>query len=517
MLPQTQQNLIPKKKIEHYTYLMHEQIGRGYSSKVYKGKDENNGEVVAVKVIDVKAISNEIERQLINQEINALKLIQSVNVIKLHDYYHTNNNTYIITEYCNQGDLGKLIQQQGIIPEVEAFKILRHIINGFKEQIRKGVIHRDIKPTNILIKNSVPKLADYGFSKMIKAPKEKVFYKVGTPIYMSPESYLENKYSEKSDIWSIGVVYYQMLYGQCPWVINSESEFQESVSQLHFNRNVPISEESKDFLRRALQVDENQRLSLIEIDQHPLFLRRNTTALNKMRGALVSNSFNKSITNINVVRVNQTQQCTRSGSTSHKHQKSNQVKEKMGTIIQHAYQSFHYESQAEEIICNFLNQCKFVYRTCQLIDHIKYIQSPRLKEKIMGYFGREVMEIMNKLKEAYEKGINNIKVINFNHQFVIAILNKHQFRESYLKYKEFYGISQQGDISILKEVIRELNHQLRINEQNETGILLLDYLTYYYQVINSNNIQQFLDGKPINEIMPSHYQEIRVKIYNLDI
>ena len=60
---------------------------------------------------------------------------------------------------------------------------------------------------------------------MLKGVKEKVFYKVGTPIYMSPESYLENKYSEKSDIWSIGVVYYQMLYGQCPWVINSESEF----------------------------------------------------------------------------------------------------------------------------------------------------------------------------------------------------------------------------------------------------------------------------------------------------
>lgn len=76
--------------------------------------------------------------------------------------------------------------KNGFFPEAEATKILKHIINGFKEQVRKGIIHRDLKPSNIFLKNGVPKIADYGMSKMMDAPKEKIYYNVGTPLYMSP-------------------------------------------------------------------------------------------------------------------------------------------------------------------------------------------------------------------------------------------------------------------------------------------------------------------------------------------
>jgi serine/threonine protein kinase len=91
----------------------------------------------------MKLISNEIEKKLVNQEINALRLMSSPNVVKMFDCFHTQNNTYIITEYCNQGqvscssfslgDLSKLVQKCGTIPEPEAMKIMKHIVNGFKE------------------------------------------------------------------------------------------------------------------------------------------------------------------------------------------------------------------------------------------------------------------------------------------------------------------------------------------------------------------------------------------------
>lgn len=77
----------------------------------------------------------------------------------------------------------------------------------------KGIIHRDIKPSNIFLRNGIPKIADYGFSKMINAPKEKIFYNVGTPFYMSPQTITENRYSEKSDIWSLGVLFFELLHG----------------------------------------------------------------------------------------------------------------------------------------------------------------------------------------------------------------------------------------------------------------------------------------------------------------
>jgi serine/threonine protein kinase len=105
----------------------------------------------------------------------------------------------------------------GTLPELEAVKIMKHIMIGFKEQIRKRVIHRDLKPSNIFLKSNIPKIADYGFSKMMDEPKEKFYYNVGTPFYMCPQSLMQNKYSEKSDIWSLGVIFYELLYGTVPW------------------------------------------------------------------------------------------------------------------------------------------------------------------------------------------------------------------------------------------------------------------------------------------------------------
>jgi len=78
------------------------------------------------------------------------------------------------------------------LPEAEASKIIKHIIKGFKEQTRKGIIHRNLKPSNIFLKNGVPKIADYGMSKMANAPKDIIYYNVGTPLYMSPTAITKN-------------------------------------------------------------------------------------------------------------------------------------------------------------------------------------------------------------------------------------------------------------------------------------------------------------------------------------
>jgi serine/threonine protein kinase len=81
-----------------------------------------------------------------------------------------------------------------------------------------------LKPSNIFLKNGLPKIADYGMSKMIDAPKEKIYYNVGTPLYMSPTTISSNRYSPKTDIWSLGVIFYEMLYGHVPWQAGSEKE-----------------------------------------------------------------------------------------------------------------------------------------------------------------------------------------------------------------------------------------------------------------------------------------------------
>lgn len=105
------------------------------------------------------------------------------------------------------------------LPEDEAIHIFRQIIEGYSRIKEKKIVHRDLKPDNILFKRN-PKqskqvaIIDFGYCEMEEVPnKPNMFYNVGSPKYMSPEAYKENRYSEKSDIWAIGVTLYEMLIG----------------------------------------------------------------------------------------------------------------------------------------------------------------------------------------------------------------------------------------------------------------------------------------------------------------
>lgn len=125
---------VQKKVIENYSYCLPDVIGKGYSSLVFKGKNDTTGETVAVKVIDMKGIKNEVQTFLLKNEINVLKkLITNINCLKLLDVFHTANNTYIITEFCDHGDIKELISKHGTFSERPAVRILKHLLNGLEE------------------------------------------------------------------------------------------------------------------------------------------------------------------------------------------------------------------------------------------------------------------------------------------------------------------------------------------------------------------------------------------------
>lgn len=94
---------------------------------------------------------------------------------------------------------------------------MNQIIRGYNNISNKGIIHRDLKPANIFLRNSQVKIADFGFALKSTDSKKYSSYNVGSPIYMPPEALNDNKYSFKSDIWALGVIFYEMLTGKTPW------------------------------------------------------------------------------------------------------------------------------------------------------------------------------------------------------------------------------------------------------------------------------------------------------------
>ena len=99
---------------------------------------------------------------------------------------------------------------------------MKQIIIGYSSLHKSNVIHRDLKPANIFLKDTEIKLADFGFAMKASDGKKYCSYNVGSPIYMPPEALNENKYSFKSDIWAIGVIFYEILTGKTPWKAKTE-------------------------------------------------------------------------------------------------------------------------------------------------------------------------------------------------------------------------------------------------------------------------------------------------------
>jgi serine/threonine-protein kinase ULK2 len=102
---------------------------------------------------------------MLEGEIDALKKLSHSNILKCHDIYSTANNCYIITEFCNEGDLEALLKKRTKLPEDEAIAIIRDFLDGFRHLGENGFLHRDMKPANILMKDKMAKIADFGFAK----------------------------------------------------------------------------------------------------------------------------------------------------------------------------------------------------------------------------------------------------------------------------------------------------------------------------------------------------------------
>jgi len=192
-------------------------IGEGSYGKVYKGQDLENEAVVAIKVIELEGLDDDLETIL--QELKMLSQCRCQYVTSYFGSFLHESQLWIIMEYMDGGSVADILRRYGGIKESYLLCITYQVLHAVKYLHRKGVIHRDIKAANILLsRNGGVKLADFGISSQISRTLRKRNTMIGSPFWMAPEVIQQPifGYDEKADVWSLGITILEMANGLPP-------------------------------------------------------------------------------------------------------------------------------------------------------------------------------------------------------------------------------------------------------------------------------------------------------------
>ena len=258
---------------------LEKKIGSGSFGDVFMGHLRKTGEKIAVKRVK-KSILRKHGKYLIEafwKEINSMKICECENSVRLIKTMETENNYNIIMELCDGDLLNVLNKSPSPFTVDEVRETFSQLNNVFKIMHQHNLVHRDLKLANILIKYTdetqkkfIPKLSDYGFSKDLNNSNYTETH-LGTPATMAPEIMMNKPYNEKSDIWSIGVMMYQLHFKRIPYPGFSEQQILKKI-QTNYQRKEPSDPQFKDLLDKIFVLDPEKRISWDAYFNHPFFI-----------------------------------------------------------------------------------------------------------------------------------------------------------------------------------------------------------------------------------------------------
>ena len=252
-------------------YLFEEIIGRGSFGKVWLASHKTTFQKKAIKQIDFKIPPQDSEIDKLLKEVSILKQLDHPNIIKIYEVYKNKNRLFIVTEYCEGGELFDKIYQLKRFTENQAAKYMLDIVSALMHCHDSDIIHRDIKPENFLFdrkgEDAKLKLIDFGSSRFVN-PEKRMKKLVGTCYFMAPEL-LAGDYDKKADVWSLGVCLYVMLCGSVPFPGNSADEIMSCIKNapLTFTQGIwdNVSEEAKYLIRKMMEKKPELRFSIEQV------------------------------------------------------------------------------------------------------------------------------------------------------------------------------------------------------------------------------------------------------------
>ena len=259
-----------------------ERIGIGGFGKVFKVKDKNTNEMKAIKIIDIDERNEKGINLIINNELKNMMICsnddKNIYSVKVYEYFINKNEFVIVMELCDD-NLYRVLKRrnEGFKPD-EIYNIMSQLNETFKIMVKNKIVHRDIKLENILVKYNkddnekfIVKLTDYGISKQVEAT---TMYKsaLGTSVTKAPEILEGKNYSNKCDLWSIGIILYQLAFKEHPYDITTEYKLINSIkSKKPKDFKETKNEKLNNLIRKLLVYDEEKRISWESYFYHPFF------------------------------------------------------------------------------------------------------------------------------------------------------------------------------------------------------------------------------------------------------
>eukprot|EP01062_Namystynia_karyoxenos_P033764 TRINITY_DN247_c4_g1_i1.p1 TRINITY_DN247_c4_g1~~TRINITY_DN247_c4_g1_i1.p1 ORF type:complete len:530 (+),score=74.40 TRINITY_DN247_c4_g1_i1:114-1592(+) len=247
-------------------------LGQGSYGKVYLVRERRSGETLVMKVISLAGLSKKDRAESL-REAETLQKISHPNIIRYVESFVANRTLYIVTEHAAKGDLERLIQSRmgRRLPEDQIVRIFTQVCAAVAHLHEHHIIHRDLKPANIFIAaDGSVKIGDFGLAKVLAHTMACAKTACGTPYYMAPEICQERPYHNRSDVWALGCILYNMLSGgKHPF---DARDLRGLFAKITRGSPEPLSgvpAEARQLVTQLLQRDPRQRPSVTQITSSP--------------------------------------------------------------------------------------------------------------------------------------------------------------------------------------------------------------------------------------------------------
>ena len=460
-------------------YEIKSELGEGGYGKVFKVLHKKMQIYRAMKMISVNS-KNEDEKT--DEEIELLRQLDHPNIVKLFEYFSEDDKYYLITEYCEGGDLNeKLIKKEKKLSELSAgyimYQIFRALIYCHNTH---HLIHRDIKPDNIVVfrTNNADddlydvKLIDFGISKIFKKKNNDNKVK-GSPNYIAPEVLQYKIYDEKCDIWSCGVILYILVIGKNPFIGKTREETNNNIMRGAYTFPPGFidksSPEIRDLIQQCLKINPSERISAKKALEHNFF---NLYQIKEFFIHVTEAFLNKTINNIK------------------KYDIKNSLQELTFTYLVHNYLNKDEISQIHRVFSKFNERNDGKLTKAELTKGLlKYLYKGKKNRDAAEKEAKCIFDKLDGNKNGYieceefvragidKKLLKNKKELEFTFEF----LDKDKNGEiSIEELKEVFGVESAEDektlVDLMKSIDTDFNGQISFEEFYNMMLKIIDGL-----------------------------------------